>query len=49
VFDDSGTVPSCADSGAKGLDEDQLRVEIKQRGLKATMVRTLTAQEIEAE
>jgi hypothetical protein len=51
VFDDSGTVHRFAPivKWAKGLDEDQLRAEIKQRGLTATMVRTLTAQEIEAE
>jgi hypothetical protein len=50
VFDDSGTVHRFAPivQWAKGLDEDQLRAEIKQRGLTATMVRTLTAQEIEA-
>jgi hypothetical protein len=33
---------------AKGLDHDQLRAEIRKRGLKAAYVKTLTAQEIEA-
>jgi hypothetical protein len=51
VFDDSGQVHRYAPivAWAKGLNHDQLRAAIRQRGLKATYVRTLTANEMEAE
>jgi hypothetical protein len=32
---------------AKGLSSDQLRAELKQRGLRATIVRTLTLKEMQ--
>jgi len=50
VFGDDGRVVKFAPivKWAKGLDHDQLRAEIRKRGLKAAYVKTLTAQEIEA-
>jgi hypothetical protein len=49
VFDEDERVHRFAPkvAWAKGMTPDELRAEIERRGLKATMVRTLTKQEIE--
>jgi hypothetical protein len=48
VFDEDGRVHRTADivKWAKGMTEDELRGELRRRGLTATRVRTLTRAEI---
>ncbi len=50
VFDEDERVHRFAPkvAWAKGMTPDELRAEIQRRGLTATMVRTLTSQEIDA-